>query len=231
MTKTVILSRTKPNIRADQALLHWQRPGCTLKLDASVAGQEAAALLASTMVDAMDAGLVDEMVAYDAVFATEDPWMLRLWSYDREEGRYSARWTKLSLRLSKATVSATLDTFAGVPMLWNHFSWGSPAVGRVAKMKATGGVLSGSVMLSALALAGYGTTLEQIDVGMNAGLSVGLHLYDEPKLKRADGDGAGTFDKPDDLTYGRVRITEASLTATPMIAQAGLKGRTEGSEA
>ena len=182
------------------------------------------------MVDGMDDGILDEMVAYDAVFATEDHWMLRLWSYDREERQYAARWTKLHLSLSKATVSATLDTFAGVPMLWNHFSWGSPALGRVAKMKVSGGVLSGSAMLSSLALAGYGTTLEQLDAGMNAGLSVGLHLYDEPKMKRADGDGAGTFDKPDELTYGRIRISEASLTATPMIAQAGLQGRTKGNE-
>ena len=72
-------------------------------------------------------------------------------------------------------------------------------------MAASGGTLSGSVILSGQALTGYGTTIEQIDAGMNAGLSIGFATYDEPKMKRADGDGAGSFDKPDTLTFGRTR--------------------------
>ena len=81
----------------------------------------------------------DEMVLYDAVFATEDPWMLRLWSYDRETSASTEpRWTKLSLRLNRRTVFARLDTPAGVPAMWNHLTFASSALGRVGRMAAAG---------------------------------------------------------------------------------------------
>ena len=229
MTKTVPTGQIKPKIRAEQALLHWHRPRCTLTLDAALV-REVPVKLAVPGVDGMEAAALDEMVGYEAVFATEDHWMLRLWSYDREAQRYAARWTQLKLRLAKNTVSAPLETFAGVPVLWSHWSWGSPAAGRVVKMTAAGGTLSGSMVLSSLALAGYGTSIEQIDAGMNVGLSIGFRTYDEPKMKRADGDDGGTFDKPDTLTFGRIGIIEVSLTPTPMISQAGIKGKSEGKE-
>ena len=164
MAKTML--RTKPKIRADQALIHWQRPRCTLALDAAMV-RGVPVQLAIPGGEGMEAAAPDEMVGYEAVFATEDHWMMRLWSYDRETQHYAARWTKLNLSLAKKTVSAPLNTFAGVPVLWSHWSYGAPAAGRVVKMAAAGGALSGSVMLSAQALTGYGTTIEQIDAGMN----------------------------------------------------------------
>ena len=66
---------------------------------------------------------------------------------------------------------------------------------------------------------------------MNAGLSIGVHVLDQPKMKRAEGETAGGYDNPDELVYGRVRVTEVSLTATPMIATAGLVGRHNGEAA
>ena len=167
---------------------------------------------------------------YDAVFATEDPWMLRLWSYDRDKREYGARWTRLKLRLNRRTVFAQLGTPAGVPAMWNHFTFGSGSLGRVARMTATGQELLGLMMLSSRGVAMWGTSLEQIDAGMNCGLSLGVHVLDQPKMKRADGESGGTFDQPDELVYGRIRVTEVSLTATPMIATAGLVGRHNGDE-
>ena len=97
MAKTMM--RTKPRIRAEQALIYWQRPRCTLTLDAAMV-RAVPAKLAIPAGDGMESP-IDEMVGYEAVFATEDPWMMRLWSYDREAQNYAARWTKLNLSLAK----------------------------------------------------------------------------------------------------------------------------------
>ena len=119
----------------------------------------------------------DEMIQYSAIFATEDPWMLRLWSYDAEERRYAARWTRLRLKLSKKTVFVDLETPVGVPVKWNHYGWGAPTVGRVVEMGVSNSELRGSVMISSLGLAAYSTSHQQLDAGMNSGISLGGALY------------------------------------------------------
>ena len=174
------------------------------------------------------AEMPDEMVLYDAVFATEDPWMLRLWSYDRDKREYGARWTRLRLKISRRTIFANLGTPAGIPAMWNHLTFASAALGRVGRLTATGSELRGTLALSARGLAAWGTSLEQIDAGLNAGISIGTQVLDMPKMKRASGDDGGSFDSPDELVYGRHRLSEVSLTALPMIATAGLVGRHNG---
>ena len=218
----MMMTSSPARIPVALSLAHWMRPGNVVRLDASLL-DGAPTRLAEAV--ARDPEMDDEMVAYDGVMATEDPWMLRLWSYDEKERMYAPRWTELRLRINPRTVTAKLKTAAGIPAMWNHLTFASGALGRVIDMRAEGGKLKGGLMLSSLALAGWGTSLVQLDAGMNRGLSVGVHLYDKPKRKLAEGDNAGTFDFPDSLTYGRIRVTEVSLTATPMIAQAGIIGR------
>ena len=227
MTKTMTKTKTAPKIRTEMTLAHWTVPQQRLRLDAAVVDGVVPDQLSEP---AFDPDVPDEMVAYDAIMATEDPWLLRLWSYNVEERKYEARWTELRLTISRRTISASLDTPAGVPVLWNHYSWGSPAAGRVGTMRAEGKKLVGTVTLSQQALANYRTSLDQIDAGMNCGASVGLKLLDQPKRKMASGDDAGTVDNADQLIYGRVRVEEVSLTATPMISQAGLLGRKQESK-
>lgn len=220
-TKKAMTTTSPPRVPAELTLAHWRTPQRIVRLDASLADG-----VPRNLADPMQiADMPDEMVGYDCIFATEDPWMLRLWSYDRDKREYGARWTALRLRINPRTVSAQLKTPAGVGAFWNHFTYGGNALGRVADLRAESKQLRGGMMISGLALAGWGTSHAQIDAGMNRGLSAGLRLIDEPKMKRAEGEGGGTFDKPDSLTYGRVRVVEVSLTATPMIAQAGITGR------
>lgn len=215
---------TIEGIRPELTLSHWCGGRGIVRLDASQLQDPPNRLADPTLLQSPEP---DEMIAYDAIMATEDPWLLRLWSYNPEARRYEGRWTRLRLSIKRSTVMATLATPAGVPVMWNHMTWASPGLGRVLSMEAKGGQLLGEVQLSGAQLAAFGLSFDQLDAGINRGLSVGLHLYDRPKRKEATGDDAGSFDNPDDLTYGRVRIAEVSLTATPMIAQAGLAGRSQ----
>ena len=212
-----------PTVRPELLLSHWMTPQRRLRLDAAVL--DGAPDRLADPGEIMDRP--DEMATFAAVMATEDPWMLRLWSYDRDKREYAARWTKLRLRINPRTVSAQLKTPAGVPVMWNHMTWAYGALGRVLTMRAENKRLVGEIGLSNNALAVWGASLEQIDAGLTTGLSVGMMVYDPPKRKSADGDTAGTYDNPDELVYGRVQVSEVSLTATPMIAQAGLMGRKE----
>ena len=208
-------------------LSHWLAPAPhLLRLDATLLTPDAPTRLAERMPGEMGE-MEDELVSWNGTFATEDPWRLRLWSYDPEKRTYAPRWTAFRLKLSPRTVAADLGTPAGVPVYWNHMSWISGALGRVQTMRAENQKLTGTFSLSSVALAGWGTSFAQIDAGMNSGLSVGVRLIDQPTFKRAKGDDGGSWDKPDEVMYGRVVVKELSLTPMPMIEQAGVTGRQE----
>ena len=166
----------------------------------------------------------DEMVEFDAVFATEDPWPGLRYMRDPRAESYRAVWTQSSLTIDRKTISAKLSTPSGVPGMFNHFTWGA-GIGRVLAMRAQGGELRGAIALSTHGLASYGITVAQLAAGMNAGLSIGATVIDAAEVTWPKGDAAGTFDRPVRLRYKRLDIREASLTATPMIKQAGLVGR------
>ena len=218
-------SRQGLRVRPELTLAHWTQPTRVVRLDRAVVDPPAQLAEPAEMGD-----MPDEFAMFDAVFATEDPWMLRLWSYDRDKREYGARWTRMRLRLNRRTVFAQLGTPSGVPVMWNHMTWSYGALGRVSRMMAAEKQLRGAMMLSSRALAAWGTSLEQVDAGLNAGLSIGVQILDQPKMKRAEGESAGGYDNPDDLVYGRVRVNEVSLTATPMISTAGLVGRHDGGQ-
>ena len=219
-------TRPTMTIRIELTLSHWMGARGVLRLDAATPDAAPAKLRLgeSEMLNAEP----DEMIEYSGVLATEDPWMLKLYSYDPDKRMYAPRWTAMRLAISPRTVAADLGTPAGVAALWNHFTWGSPSLGRFLTLAAKGGKLECTLALSTRALAGYGTSAEQLDAGMNAGLSAGLSLIDRPEFKRAKGDDGGSYDNPDEMRYKRLRVNEGSLTALPMIRQAGLTGRTSG---
>ena len=223
-TMTLTSSRPPSGLRATDTLSHWTTARARYRLDASVAPTTELRLRSALTLAEM---AEDEMIEYSAIFATEDPWLLRLWSYDAEERRYAARWTRLRLKLSKQTVFVDLKTPAGVPLKWNHFGWGSPTVGRVVEIGVSNSELRGSAMISSAGLAAYSTSHGQLDAGMNSGISLGGIYIDQPTFKRAKGDTAGAYDNPDDVFYARIRVDEGSLTAAPQIKQAGLTGRKE----
>ena len=208
---------------AHLTLSHWLAPGPLLRLDGALQVDNLAARMPLGEMGDME----DEIATYSGIFATEDRWMLRLYARNFETGRYEPRWMAFRLKLSPRTVAADLGTPAGVPVMWNHFTWRSGAMGRVQMAQAKDGKLTGTFSLSSLALATLGTSFAQLDAGLNTGLSVGVALIDEPVYKRAKGDDGGKWDSPDEVTYGRIALKELSLTAIPMISSAGITGRKE----
>ena len=65
--------------------------------------------------------------------------------------------------------------------------------------------------------------LDVLEQGVNSGLSVGLRYLDTPPVKWKMQEG--TAEKPDLMTFGRVRIIEVSVTPLPRINTAGIIAR------
>ena len=223
MTKTML--RTKPKIRAEQALIHWQRPRCTL-------GARRRRGAGSRPGEAGD----PRGRRHGSRHPRRNGWLR-----GRVRNRRPLYASAVVVRSGGRAIRRPVDAGETPPCQEHGFSTarhvcrGARSVeslvlsahrrrGAWSRWRRRAAPCPARSFCRGRRWAGYGTTLEQIDAGMNAGLSIGFATYDEPKMKPADGDDAGSFDKPDTLTFGRIGIIEVSLTATPMIKQAGAQG-------
>ena len=167
---------------------------------------------------------------YSVIYATEDTFDYRYGRWVEGKG-YEVRWMRARLDLSPGKVSASVDALAGVPVAWAHDigGWslfGTPvgAVGRVMSMGTRAKQLVGELIVSGRELATHmAGGLDDLDHGINAGLSIGFQQLGPPKITRAD----GTREKPDRMVFGAIRIIEASLTPIPQLKQAGIVKRVE----
>ena len=72
----------------------------------------------------------DRMEVYECELANgSDEWRSTYWTKD-DEGYYRRRFAVNKLSISTGSIFANTTTPAGVPVFFNHFSWGS-ALGRI----------------------------------------------------------------------------------------------------
>ena len=175
------------------------------------------------------------MTEYECRFASEVPFVGSRYVRDPDDDSYFPKMMRRlfegRLQVNPEMMFADLSTPNGIPVLWAHGSWDgrAPAVGRVLSMEFSGKELVGTIGvrdedLRAFVAGGVGALNDQL----NKGLSVGVQFLDNPPVTWKDGEG--NREKPDQMTYGALRILEVSLTPTPRIANAGILKRIGGDE-
>lgn len=164
---------------------------------------------------------------YEVRFCDQSPFYGWRFAYDSEKERYTMRYYEAHLQVNKDMMFAELGTPAGVPVLWSHNQmWTSSgqAIGRALTMEFEGGALLGSIGISEDDISAFVVGgLDVLEQGVNSGLSVGLRFLDTPPVKWKMQDG--TAEKPDLMTFGRVRIIEVSVTPLPRLNTAGIIAR------
>lgn len=169
-----------------------------------------------------------DLARFSVVFATQETFDYRYARWNKDD-RLEIRWMRARLDLSPGKVRASVDSLAGVPVAWAHdiggwslFGTPTGAVGRVQSMGIRGGQLVGEMLVSGRELSVHmAGGIPDLESGINAGISIGFQQLTEPKLSR----GEGTRAKPDRMTFGQIRVLEASLTPIPQLKGAGIKGR------
>ena len=173
----------------------------------------------------------------DCLFCDQTPFIGRRYAFNRETERYEERLFEARLQVKPDKMFARLDGRNGIQMLWAHgmgsapgngawFGFG-PAIGRVKALEFSGTKLVGNLILSEDDVAQYAPGgLDMVEAGINAGLSIGVTFLDKPAVTWTLGEG--TREKPDQMTYGAVRINEVSLTPVPRIYTAGIGRRLAG---
>ena len=168
--------------------------------------------------------------SYPGVLATDEPWLFltyTTWKDDNDNRQYGYRWIQANLTIDARLIEARMSKPAGLPVGWAHEIGGyctTGAIGRVASMEVVkGGKLQGELLISPSELTKYMVaSTDDLDKGVNAGLSIGFLPLEEPTVENRE----GTREKPDLRRYGKVRVFEVSLTPLPMLSGAGIIGAT-----
>lgn len=161
--------------------------------------------------------------------ASEEKFIGRYLAYDGESGKLEERMYEGQLQVKPDKMFADLSTPNGIPVLWQHgtFDGYGPAVGTVTDLWFENGSLMMKLELSEEAVEQFAAGgLEDLEAGLNRGLSVGLQFLDNPAIKLEKRDKG-----PDQLTYGRVAVLEVSLTPVPRIRNAGIIRRLDAAKA
>ena len=163
---------------------------------------------------------------YGAIFATETPFRDMRYAPDAD-GDWGLRTFEGRLIVDPTHIVArSLTSPNGIQVLWAHGERGKtkPSVGRVTEMDidTQKRIVEGALKLDDKLLANYtDADFESLEAGINAGLSIGFQPLTtfEWTLKQ------GTFENPDQLQYGRIKIVECSLTPLPRLEDCGLLSR------
>ena len=164
---------------------------------------------------------------YTCRFVDETAFIGRRYAYDPDEEKYAIRLFEARLTVTPEFMFANIDTANGIQVLWQHGSMSFfggdefQAVGRVLSMEFEGKALVGTIGLSEPDVARYvAGGFGAIDARVNTGLSIGVQFLDQPPVTWTL--GKGTRESPDKMRYGRVRISEVSMTPIPRIHTAGI---------
>ena len=170
------------------------------------------------------------LIEYPCRFCDQTPFFGRRYARNPDTDRHEIRLFEGRLQVTPLTMFAYINSPPGVPVMWVH---GAPnwitgdkypaSVGRVLTMDFKGKSLVGTIGLSEPDVMQHiPGGIEALDAMVNSGLSVGLQYLDLTPVTWVM--AKGTAEKPDKLTYGRVRVVEVSLTPMPRLHTAGLLG-------
>ena len=161
---------------------------------------------------------------YEVRYCDQTPFYGWRYSYDREAEKWTQRYYEARLQVKPDMIYADLGTPAGIPILWSHnrmWEGSGQAIGRALTMEFETSALLGTIGISDDDMRQFvAGGLDVLEQGVNSGLSVGLQYMDTPPVTWKLRDG--TAEKPDQMTFGRVRIMEVSVTPLPRLNSAGI---------